>query len=346
LNQKMILNKRYGGIIYRLAGCFLLLAAWSCSSTADLESRDWVSTVAGNGKPGFSDGAGSGAVFTAPAGVGVDQDGMVYVADTGNNRIRKIGPGKRVTTVAGSGAAGNADGAGPVAEFNLPRGLAVDFQGNVYVADFGNGRIRVIDPMGTVTTLAGSTGLSAPWAVAVDGLGNCFVIDGNRVVSILGGSVTVIAGTAAGGNADGPGPTARFNHPAGIAADATGNLYVADMGNNTIREISTSGNVSTFAGAGNAGYLDGPLLTALFNGPSGVAVDAEGSIWVTETGNNDVRKITNGGYVLGVVGYGAGGYDDGPALTARFLQPSAIALDSHGNAFIADTGNNYIREIN
>jgi sugar lactone lactonase YvrE len=209
-----------------------------------------VTTLAGS-TAGFADGTGTAAQFDSPDGVAVDTAGNVYVADLGNHRIRKITPASVVTTLAGSGAPGSADGTGAAAQFNFPAGVAVDSAGNVYVADTSNQVIRKITPAGVVTTLAGSgagslngTGAAAqfnlPRGVAVDAAGNLYVADqGNHLIRKISpaGVVDVVAGSTAG-IADGTGPAAQFNNPRGVAVDTAGNLYVADRNNHLIRKIN------------------------------------------------------------------------------------------------------------
>ena len=213
-----------------------------------------VSTLAGAaGIAGFADGAGGAARFSQPGAVAVDSNGVLYVADGGNNSIRRIMPGGVVGTLAGWTNAGYADGVGTNALLNGPAGVAVDGMGNVFVADTGNNTIRKIATSGVVSTLAG------------------------------------LAGTA--GHADGVGTNARFNGPAGIAVDAAGNVFVADTYNYTIRRVASDGTVTTIAGApGQYGYRDGASTNALFDLSSGIAVDGWGNVYVADTDNNVVRK--------------------------------------------------------
>jgi sugar lactone lactonase YvrE len=219
--------------------------------------------------------------------VAVDASSNVYVADTGNNEIREITPAGVVTTLAGSTSAGSGDGTGSAAGFNSPSGVAVDASGNVFVADSGNNKIRKITPAGIVTTLAGSgaygsadgVGRSAsfygPVGVAVDASGNVYVADqtNNEIRKITpAGVVTTLAGSIAAGSADGTSSAASFNNPSGVAVDASSNVYVADTGNNEIREITPAGVVSTVVGSGSAPqFFPGPLPGSL-GIPRGVAL--------------------------------------------------------------------------
>ena len=241
--------------------------------------------------------------FYGPTGVAVDTAGNVYVADTFYHRIRKITPAGLVSTLAG-GTQGYADGTGDEAKFNNPRGVAVDAAGNVYVADGWNHRIRKITAAGVVTTLAGSTqgyaddmGAAAeffgPNGVAVDAAGNVFVADeGNNCIRKItaAGMTTTLAGSGVYGYADGPGISARFAYPNGLAIDPVGNIIVVDRNNNRIRKVTAAGVVSTFAGSTH-GYAEGLGAAAQFNYPTGVAVDATGAMYVADELNHRIRKI-------------------------------------------------------
>jgi sugar lactone lactonase YvrE len=254
-----------------------------------------VTTLAGSSQ-GYDEGTGMAAKFDFPNGVAVDTVGNVYVADANNHRIRKITPGGTVSTLAGSGSPGDANGIGTAAEFRNPSGVAVDGAGNVYVADKGNHRIRKITPGGTVSTFAGSsagylegTGTAAqfiePIGVAVDTAGNVYVADyqNKRIRKITpGGVVSTLAGD---------GSTAQFNMPSGVAVDGEGTVYVTDSGNQRIRQITSGGVVSTLAGSGTAGFADGTLAAAQFSWPDGVAVDGAGNLYVGAAANNRIRKI-------------------------------------------------------
>jgi len=269
-------------------------------------SNGTVSTLAGSGVAGFADGVGAAAQFSSPNGVIVNSAGTVYVADTFNHRIRKILPDGTVSTLAGSGTAGFADGAGATAKFKYPEGVAVDSAGTVYVADTQNHRIRKILPDGTVSTLAGS-------------------------------------GTV--GFADGPGAIARFWSPMGVAVDSAGTVYVGDQGNHRIRKILPDGTVSTLAGSGTAGFADGPGAIARFWSPMGVAVDSAGTVYVADTNNNRIRKILPDGTVSTLAGSGTAGIADGAGATAQFDNPKGVAADSAGTVYVADYFNHRIRKI-
>lgn len=261
-----------------------------------------VTTLAG-GTQGYANGQGTSAKFYFPKGIAVDGSGNLFVADAGNHSIRKITPSGNVTTLAGDGTQGQADGQGTAATFGTPLGITIDGSGNLYVADGQNSNIRKITPSGNVTTLAGGTygyadgqGTSAkffyPNGITVDGNGNLYVSDNDRIRKITpSGSVTTLAGSGIGGYADGQGTSAQFNNVFGLALDGNGNLYVTDVSNNRIRKISTSGNVTTLAG-GAQGYTDGQGPSAKFYNPSGISVSANGTLYVADTYNNRIRKIT------------------------------------------------------
>ena len=280
--------------------------------TGSGSSMTWtVSTLAGSGTPGFADGPGTSAVFNNPHGVAVDVAGMVYVADTANNRIRRIATDGVVSTVAGDGTAGFQNGAGSQARFNAPQGVAVDNQGNIYVADTGNAAVRKIDAGGTVSTLAGdgtvgSTDSPSARFDGVVGIGvegqNVYVYladTGNHRIRRLdvAGTVITVSG-AERGFKDGTASQARFAEPSGIALEADGKIIVADGVNSLIRlvhpALAANGSnqaVSTLAGTGVRGSSDGNGDTARFFTPRGLAVSNSSAIIVADTGNHLLRRI-------------------------------------------------------
>jgi hypothetical protein len=325
-----------------------------------------VNTLAGTADAtGSADGTGAAARFKNPSGIAVDGSGNVYVADYGNSIIRKITPAGVVTTLAGTaGAYGSADGTGAAAQFRMPQGVAVDGSGNVYVADTNNCTIRKITPARVVTTLAGAVGASGsfdgtgvgawfyyPTGVAVDGSGNVYVADTyNSTIRKVtpAGVVTTLAGTAgAFGSADGAGAAARFSYTQGVAVDASGNSYVADRDNSTIRKVTPAGVVTTLAGtAGAFGSADGTGAAARFINPRGVAVDGSGNVYVADTSNSTIRKVTPAGVVTTLAGTaGAFGSADGTGAAARFNSPWGVAVDGSSNVFVADSYNSTIRKI-
>ena len=273
-----------------------------------------VSTLAGTGKSGsITNGQGTAASFSYPAGIAIDAADNVYVTDFGCV-IRKISPSGLVTTFAGSGQTGDVDGQGTAASFSGPLGITIDAAGNLYVSDNVNNKIKKITPGGLVTTVAGlglahpgstngpitTATFDSPWGITVDSSGNIYVIgtydNDVRKISPIGVVTTLAGDYPFTGNQDGPGDLATFNTPNGLAVDDSGNVYVGDFGNNMIRKITPSGVVSTLAGRGPnyAGIADGAGSVAEFNSPMGLAVDASGNVYVADSGVNEIRKITVG----------------------------------------------------
>jgi len=293
---------------------------------------------------GSTDGTGSEALFKYPLGLATDTNGNVYVADTDNGTIRKITPEGVVTTLAGlAGMSGNADGTGAAARFASLGGLATDAAGNIYVAD--GETVRKVTPEGTVTTLAGEHSDPAVQAafrnlsgVAADGAGNLLVSDWNNNNAIFRitpeGAVSVLAGQpGVPGNVDGIGSDARFHSALILTSDVAGNLYLAD--NNTIRKVTADGVVTTVAGtAGASGSADGTGGAASFNSPQGAALDSSLNLYIADTGNYTVRKITPEGLVTTLAGLaGNPGTANGTGSTARFSDPSGIGVDHLRNGF-------------
>jgi len=314
-----------------------------------------VTTFAGiPGTPGSADGPGVAATFNAPASVALDATGNVLVADTGNSTIRKITAAGVVTTFAGAAAhSGNSDGTGAAARFSAPVGLAADVSGNVYVADTGNNLIRKITPGGVVTSLKVTVG-PTPWGLATDGAGNLYVVAaavGTDAIQKItpAGATTTFAGAAA--NFAFALQPAYLGQPltfaGAVATDAAGNVYVADTFNQTIRQITPSGVVTTLAGTNQvSGHVDGTGSAAQFSDPQGIATDSDANVFVADTGNNTIRKITPAGVVTTLAGAaGLGGSADGTGSAASFRGPTSLAADESGNIYVADTGNNTIRRI-
>ena len=325
-----------------------------------------VTTLAGAaGLTGCADGAPAAARFYAPYGIAVDAQGNLLVVDNSNGNLRQITPAGRVSTLAGkAGGIGSADGAGAAATFNYPTGLAQDASGNLYVTDTDNFILRKVTPGGRVSSLAGSPGVrgsgdglgaaatfSHLYGVAVDGAGTLFVADAsnNTIRRITrSGLVSTLAGLAgAAGSADGIGAQARFQDPFGVALDGAGNLYVSDAGNNTIRKITAAGLVSTLAGSpGSTGCADGAGAAASFNCPLGLALDSKGNLQVADSGNNTLRTITPEGMVSTLAGTaGTAGSADGAGAAARFNYPYYLAVDGSGNVVVSDNGNALIRMV-
>ena len=325
-------------------------------------------TMAGKtGVRGSTDAAwGPDARFEYPKVLAVDGNGNVFVGDTYNHTIRKITSAGTVTTLAGvGGAVGSSNGTGAAARFNAPQGIAVDSSGNIYVAEPGEAAnahtIRKITPAGVVTTLAGTYGATGssdgigaaarfnnPQGLGIDNGGNIlYVADRSnhtiRKIIIATAEVSTFAGTAGvSGSTDGTGAAARFNAPSGVAVDSSGNLYVTDSTNQTLRKITPAAEVTTLAGlAGSPGSADGTGAAARFADPSDVAVDSAGDLYVTDFGNATIRKVT----ALGVVTTLSGtdftyAYADG----IPFSGPTGIAVDSGGNLYVVDYYRSTIRK--
>jgi sugar lactone lactonase YvrE len=267
-----------------------------------------------------------------------------------------------IRTVAGSGAIGSGgDGGIATSAQVLPfdgdgntsaGGVAVDSAGNVYIGDAGNDRVRRVTAGGLIYTVSSS--LFYPIGIAVDPAGNLFIADtGNsRVLKVtVDGVVRIVAGNGRlGYSGDGGQATsASLNAPTGIAVDAAGNLYIADLFNNRVRKVTTDGVIRAVAGSGIPGFAGdgGPAASALLNNPYGVAVDASGSLYIADRGNNCIRKVAADGSISTIAGNGTFGFsgDGGPAFSAQLNSPIGVALDAAGNIFIADTGNDRVREI-
>jgi hypothetical protein len=347
--------------------------------------RAHVSTLAGDGAPGFADGAARASRFADPFGVAVGTDGTVYVTDAGeSNRIRKVTPEGAATTLAGS-REGFADGSGANASFNTPSALALDASGNLYVADTGNNRVRKVTPEGLVTTLAGEGGagfvdgpasqaqFNAPVGVAVDKEGNVYVADtyNDRVRLITKeGVVRTLAGAGSPAYADGAGASALFDTPCGVAVSDAGEVYVADTGNDRLRKITKDGQVTTLnlfnpptnaqpandnaktnanADANTNDNANAANVSAAvpfeLSNPAGLALTRDGFLYVTELDRGRVVQVAPDGTARVIAGLGSG-FNDGDGLNdARFNQPSGVALAPDGSLVVADGANYLVRRV-
>jgi len=337
-----------------------------------------ISTVAGGNpySPFYNIGNGqqaTNAFLNSPSGVAVDAAGNIYIADTGNNEVRKVNAATGIISAfAGSTTGGFAgDGAAATsAQLHSPSAVTLDSAGNVYIADTANNRIRKVNTSGIITTVAGSSAVStgligdgglatsailnSPRGVMVDSSGNLYIADsGNNRVRKVGtnGIINTIAGNGTTGTVGmvgdgGPAINASLSVPVGMALDSSGNLYIADSGENLIRKVTTNGNISSIAGNGENGYSPGDENLAIYaelNQPEGLAVDGSGNVYFSDTGNEVIREVTAAGVISTIAGnQGIGNAGDGgPAGAASLDTPIAIALTSTGLIYIANSSNGY-----
>ena len=321
-----------------------------------VDASGTITTVAGTGEEGYrgNGGAAVEAKLKVPTGVAVDSSGNLYIADSGNGRVRRVDTSGIITSFAGTGEWGHGGDGGPAVEAQLarPTGVAVDNTGNLYIADRGNDRVRRVNASGTITTIAGTgepayggdggpavaAQLDRPTGVAVDGSSNLYIADteNHRVRRVdASGTITTIAGTGERGDGGDGGPAvgARLNWPSGVAVDGSGNLYIADSGNAQIRRVDARGIITTIA--------------FHLNFPQGVAADNSGTVYFADTSRNRVRRVDASGVITTVAGTGERDYggDGGPAVEASLSQPRGLAADEAGNVYIADSWNDRIRRV-
>ena len=347
-----------------LVGC--AVAAVTGAAISRQLNTGAVTTLAGTTLgAGSADGSGSAARFHYPIGVAVDASGTAYVADQSNHVIRRITAAGVVSTLAGTALSkGSADGTGAAARFSYPYGVAVDAGGVVFVSDQYNHTIRKITPAGVVTTFAGLPGqlgsadgagtaarFRSPAGVALDAAGNLYVADqGNHTIRKItaAGMVTTLAGQALQAGSDSTSVGAHFEKPAGVAVDAAGNVYVADQENRTIRKITPAGVVGRLAGqVGVSGRRDTTVARfARFNFPTGIAIDASGTLYVADRFNHTIRVIAPSGRVTTLAGNPLGaGSADGTGSAARFNCPMGVAVDATGAVYVTDQTNHTVRVI-
>jgi len=360
-------------ISYRRTVCSLVAVAFFAPFSGRAQAPAYtISTVAGNATSGYAGDGGPAtqADLNNPCGIAVDSSGNLYIADSGNSRIRKVSAGI-ISTVAGSGTDGYSGdgGSSTQANIDLPCGVAVDSSGNIYFSQTQgmDSAVREASASGTMSTIAGTVAgagfsgdgylasdaqLSGPNAVALDSAHDLYIVDTLndrvRVIATSNNYINTVVGTGIPQFAgDGGTPIhASLNNPQGMAIDSAGNLYIADTFNNRIRKVS--GNViTTIAGIGTAGFSGdgGPATQAQLNFPKGVAVDAAGNVYIVDSYNWRVRVVTPAGIIYTIAGRAANGYsgDGGPATLARLNFPEAIVLGPNGTLYISDTQNNVIR---
>ena len=326
------------------------------------------------GVPGVAGYSGDGSYATVaqlqgPRGVAVDASGNVYIADSRNNVVRKVTAGGTISTFAGNNTVGYTGDGGPAtaAQLSAPGDVAVDAAGNVYIADTRNNAIRMVATSGTITTIAGNgtfgyTGdggpataaqLNRPAGIGLDATGKMYIADTrNNVVRAIDGSgnISTIAGVGTAGYTGdaGAATAAQLRRPADVAVDASNNIYIADNANNVVRIVSSTGTISTFAGTGTAGFSGdgGPATAATLRATNGIAVDASGNVYISET-SNAVRMVNSTGTISTIAGNATPGYsgDGGLATAAQLNNPVGLAFDASGNIYIGDAGNDIVRRI-
>ena len=350
----------------------LFIADFGNARVRMVDTAGVITTVAGSGERGFSGDGGPAteARLGTVSGLAVDDAGNLYLADLEHHRVRRVDATGTITTVAGTGRDGyNGDGI-PAAEASLlhPRGIAVDRSGNLYIADAYNHRVRRVDRMGIITTVAGigqwdSVGdggpaeeaeLRAPLGAAVDAYDNLYITDSlNRRVRKVdsAGTITTVAGTGDWGHAEdgGPAVAAMFTDPAGVAVDGYGNLYFTTLEDHRIRMVNPAGVLTTVAGAREFGFGGdgGPATRARFSSPTGLAMDARGNLYIADTENHRVRMVNPVGIITTVAGNGefGGGGDGGPATMAAIEHPLSVAVDAFGNLYVSQDAS-VVRKVN
>lgn len=331
-----------------------------------------ITTIAGTGTAGYSGDGGqaTAAQFMYPTGLCIDKSGNLFVADYSSNTVRKIKTTGIISTIAGNNTQGNAGDGGQATVANLydPTGVAKDANGNIYIADDDNNKIRKVTGSGIINTFAGdgfvgyygdtvqatTARLSSPWGITIDKHKSIFFADllnhCIRKIDSLGVITTVVGTRTAGYIGDGgQASMAQLNYPANVVFDGVGNLYIVDRANNVIRKVNTAGIITTVAGNNTQGYSgDGGQATLAELGlPFGMDVDAAGNMYIADQANNVIRKVTSAGIISTIAGNGTQGFsgDGGPANLAELNLPRDVKVDTAGNLYIADSNNSRIRKV-
>ncbi len=335
----------------------------------------YITTVAGTGKAGYSGDGGPATQATfnfTGDDLFVDDSGVLYIADGGNNRIRKIDRSGMITTIAGNGVPGFSGDGGPAtkASLNKPVSIDIDRAGNLYISDLRNNRIRKVDTAGIITTVAGTgkagysgdggpatdAELTGPGGIRSDDAGNLYVgdMDAHVIRKIdTAGIITTVAGTGAKGSMGDGGLAikANLNNPQDLWFDRQGNLYICEGEGKRIRKVDASGNITTIAGGGPlVAALEpdgGPAVKAVFAGPCGVCIDSEGNILIADTDGNRLRKVDGAGLITTIAGIGRGGYsgDGGPAAEARLARPNSLRMAKDGTIYFLEFDNHVVRKL-
>ncbi len=331
-----------------------------------------ISTYAGNATTSYGGDGGqaTAAGLNTPTSLALDDAGNLYIADISNQRIRKITTGGIITTIAGTGGIGSIGDGGPATagRFDNPQGVTVDSAGNVYVADLNNNKVRKISISGTITTVAGtgsatfsgdggpasSATLNHPSGVKIDFLGNLYIADryNHRVRKVSpSGIISTVAGIGTGGFSGdgGPATAAKIQNPVDVDVDTWGNLFIADLGNYAVRKVTGTGIITTVAGNATMGFSGdgGPATAAQLNTPHGIGLDTSGNLYIADWSNGRIRRVSTGGVITTVAGYGPGGFtgDGGPATAATLWFPADVAMTSSGIMYIGDGFNYRVRKV-
>ena len=319
-----------------------------------------VSLYAGTGNAGSTDGPRLNSTFNQPVGLVITNDGTMFVLEKLSHMIRRIWPNGTVSRFVGSGSAGNADGQGSAASFDTPSGFSLGLNGNLYVADSNNHRIRVVTPSGAVSTMAGSTmgtvdanGTSAkfnfPTGIGFTSDGTMYIVDhfSHRIRRMSpSGNVTTIAGNGTSSSIDGNGTAATFSNPFGVVVDQDDRIYISETSGNRIRRMTTAGQVTIFAGSGVSSFADGQGTSAAFRNPYGMALSSNGFIYVADYANNRVRMVSiSTGVVSTVVGTGSTAFVDGIGSVATVRELQGVGVSPNGTLYIAETGAHRIRRV-